>query len=103
MSNNFDLLTIDLNETVQSDEQINVEPSNESTVDVETNGELHAVLYWYELHLTQHSIVSSLSLGPNWHSAAFIVKEPFNVNQNNKLNISCIFTNGFLRLKMSLN
>jgi hypothetical protein len=92
-----------LNETVQSDEEINVEPSNECTVDVQTSGQLHAVLYWYELHLTQHSIISSLSLGPNWHLAAFIVKEPLNVYNNNKFNISCIFTNGFLRLKLSFN
>jgi hypothetical protein len=101
LSNNFDLLTINLNEVVGSDEETNVEPSSECRVDVETSGELHAVLYWYELHLTHNYSISSLCLGPNWHTAAFIVKEPFNVNKNNKFNISCIFTNGFLRLKLS--
>ncbi len=93
-------MEINFNESVLSNDQINIEPCNTCSVNLEKSGQLDAVLYWYELHLTEEVIVSSLKLGPNWHSAAFIVKEPIELNKGHKISISCIFTNGFLRLKL---
>jgi hypothetical protein len=100
LSKSFELLSIDLEESVSRDSEINIEPSSECLVNVENSGQLHAVLYWYELHLTQQIIVSSSQLGPNWHLAAFIVKDATTLHVDDKISISCMFTNGFLRLKL---
>ncbi|XP_054166117.1 protein arginine N-methyltransferase 9-like [Oppia nitens] len=99
LSSSFELLNINFCDFFKSKCDINTEPSNECIVDVIKDGKFHAILYWYELYLTNNIVINTLDMSPNWYSAAFIVKEPMNLINNNKIHISCIFTNGFLRFK----
>ena len=99
LSDSFVLLEINLNNLFESKDDINFEPENHCSINVLKSGQIDAILYWYELHLTQHIVISSLDLGPEWHSTAFVVKEPIDIKPNQIISIHSLFTNGFLRLK----
>lgn len=99
LSQSFNLLEINLNELIESKDEFDIEPNNDSSIEVSKSGRFDAILYWYDLYLTQQIVVNSLNSCPDWHSAAFVIKQPIFVTKDNRIHISCMFTNGFLRFK----
>ena len=103
LSNCFDLLELDLQRIFSSKDGINLEPRGKCTADIIRAGNLDAVLYWYEIHLSHQIVISSLELGPDWHSTAFVLKQAIPVKANDRISIDCLFTNGFVRIKNLIN
>ena len=98
----FELLTFDLNEFDMGEVPSYLDKHRTVYVSATEIGEVHALLYWFDLHLTPDIKVSTADGKYHFKQAAIIQKEPFEVSTGSSIRVDAMCVNNCLHAKQSL-
>lgn len=102
LSNHHNLVTINLKPDLGNaiSESFVNEPTNEETIKIINNGDVHGIVFWYRLVDISNNqlIVDTRELDSNWKVAAFLFKNPIKVQIDDELRVSTTFSHGFVRI-----
>jgi type II protein arginine methyltransferase len=106
LSTPFNLFTFDLTQPFDDSGDLEItflHQDNTTNVMISETGTVAAVLYWFDLQLSQTVRYSTLDSSSHIHQAAFIQREPLEVNAGMELEMRSLCKNSCLRVTLLLN
>ena len=98
----FELLTFDLNEFDMGEIPSYLDQSRAVHVNATDIGEVHALIYWFDLYLTPDIKVSTADSKYHFTQAAIIQKEPLEVSTGSSIKVDAVCVNNCLHAKLAL-
>ena len=103
LSQPFEIFKFNFNEVDAGKVPDYLNQSTQMTLSAIDSGQITAVIYWFELHLTPDVKLSTLDTKLHWCQAAVMQKERLDVTIGGHLSIRAVCKNSCIDIKVMLN